>query len=150
MLALKWVDEQGKFLHSFELGQQSPTQTGQLIPLFHTFVDLKLVHTATATIFIFSIIAIAMQLGIEPIHDIIAVTFAASLHVNICRDQFSFSFFRFVKFVKFFEILVFPFNKHGYELYTCVNKEICTHVQNLNIPVLITTRVTYLQVLLAE
>ena len=55
----------------------------------------------------------------------------------------SFSVFQFVKFVKFFEILVFFFINYRYKLCTCVNLEIFTGSHNLNIPVLITACITY-------
>ena len=57
----------------------------------------------------------------------------------LIKRQSSFSFIGFVKFVKFFEMLVFCFNKHTYELCTCVNMEIYTSAKNFNTPVLITT-----------
>ena len=64
--------------------------------------------------------------------------------------QSSFSLFQFAKFVKFIGILVFLFNKYRYELCTCVKKEIYTCAQNFTTPGLITTCITYLQILVAE
>ena len=65
-------------------------------------------------------------------------------------EQSSLSVFRLVKFVKFFEILAFLFNKYRYEVCTCVNKEIYACAKNLNTPVIIITCITYLQILVAK
>ena len=59
-------------------------------------------------------------------------------------------FWGFVKFVIFFEIVVFFFNKNRYELCTCVNMKIDTCANIVNVPVLITTYITYLQTLVAK
>ena len=55
------------------------------------------------------------------------------------QRQSIFSVFGFVKFVKFFEIWVFFFNRYRYELFTCINLEIYARANTLNVPVLSTT-----------
>ena len=61
-----------------------------------------------------------------------------------------FSVFSFVKFVKLFEIWVFFFDKYGYQLCACINLEIDTCAQNINIPALITTFGTPVKILVAK